>query len=171
MTSQYATPADTGATSAPVPIAGVWPRGRRKLGSALGLPDPDRKLVELGCLFASHPDVLLDDEVRKRLLADLHVEEGQEPSPIPADVQQLLQAFRESNGPSEAPMAKLAALLEISDDFDQYFESEPLEEQARGGKPPDSSVETMMSYLQVSSRADIGRVIDRLPVFPTAAGK
>jgi len=73
---------------------------------------------------------------------------GRRPGTVahPADVQQLLQAFRESNGPSEAPMAKLAALLEISDDFDQYFESEPLEEQARGGKPPDSSVETMMSY-------------------------
>lgn len=171
MTSQYATPGDTGSdagTNSHCRRVAAW---SAELGSALGLSESDRKLVELAAYSHHIPDVLLDDEVRWRLLADLRVEEGLEPSPIPEDVQQLLQVFRESNGPSDAPMAKLAALLEISDDFDQFFESEPLEERARGGKPPDSAVETMMSYLQVTSRSDIGRMIDRLPVFPIAAGE
>src|SRR5258708_15304720 len=168
MTSQYTVPADTGSdagTSSHCRRVAAW---SAELGSALGLSELDRKLVEQAAFSHHLPDVLLDDEVRSRLLADLWVEEGKQPSPIPEDVQHLLEAFRE-HGPAEAPMAKLAALLEISDDFDQFFEAEPLEEQARGG--PDSSVETMMSYLQVTSRADIGRVIDRLPVFPSAAGE
>ncbi len=142
-----------------------------ELGSALGLSESDRNLVEQAAYSHHIPNLLLDDEVRGRLLADLHVEEGGEESPIREDVRQLLQAFRDRDGPSETPMAKLATLLEISDDFDQFFEGEPLWSQSPEGHLPDSSVETMMSYLQVTSKADIGRVIDRLPVFPLAAGE
>jgi putative nucleotidyltransferase with HDIG domain len=59
--------------------------------------------------------------------------------------------------------------LEICNDFDQYFEAEPLGDQETGGSAPNPSVEAMFSYLQVTSRADVSRVIDRLPVFPRAA--
>ena len=67
-------------------------------------------------------------------------------------------------------MGKIVAVLEISDDFDQYFESQPLfDETDAPDECANSSVEAMMSYLQVTSRADVTRVIDRLPVFPRAA--
>ena len=61
------------------------------------------------------------------------------------------------------------AALEISDDFDQHFEAEPLFHQDEPDACADSSLQTMMSYLQVTSRADVSRVIDRLPIFPRAA--
>jgi putative nucleotidyltransferase with HDIG domain len=66
-------------------------------------------------------------------------------------------------------MGKIVAVLEISDDFDQFFESEPLFDTEPLDQCTNSSVEAMMTYLQVTSRADVSRVIDRLPVFPRAA--
>jgi putative nucleotidyltransferase with HDIG domain len=66
-------------------------------------------------------------------------------------------------------MGKIVAVLEISDDFDQFFESEPLFDADSVDECTNSSVEAMMTYLQVTSRADVSRVIDRLPVFPRAA--
>ncbi len=66
-------------------------------------------------------------------------------------------------------MGKIVAVLEISDDFDQFFESEPLFDADSLDQCTNSSVEAMMTYLQVTSRADVSRVIDRLPVFPRAA--
>lgn len=141
-----------------------------ELASALGLPEADRKLVEQAALSHHLPEVLLNDHGRRRLLADLRMEEGGDQPAIAEEVRELLQAFRGGVRAPAAGLVKLATLLEISDDFDQFFEAEPvLEAERAAGHSMDSSVETMMSYLQVTSRADVGRVIDRLPVFPRAA--
>jgi putative nucleotidyltransferase with HDIG domain len=140
-----------------------------ELCNALGLSESDRKLVEQAAISHHIPEVLLNDDGRRRLLADLRVTEGGDKPLIPEDVRQLLLAFQGRCPSSGSALAKLATLLEISDDFDQFFEAEPLREPETAGLCTDSSVETMMSYLQVTSRADVGRVIDRLPVFPSAA--
>ena len=65
--------------------------------------------------------------------------------------------------------SELAAVLEMCDDFDQFFEAEPLAEFDTADQSANPSVETLFSYLQVTSRADVSRVIDHLPVFPHAA--
>ena len=58
----------------------------------------------------------------------------------------------------------------MCDDFDQFFEAQPLAEIDTSDESANpSKVETLFSYLQVTSRADVSRVIDHLPVFPRAA--
>jgi len=76
-------------------------------------------------------------------------------------VRRLLEVFWKRQPIADAAEARLVAALEICDDFDQHFEAEALS--------PSPVVETMMNYLQLSSRADVNRVINRLPVFPRAA--
>lgn len=112
--------------------------------------------------------IAVDDASRRRLQRDLKVKETGEQAALPEKVVRLLQTFWGNEQAADASIAKLAAVLEICDDFDQFFEAEPLGdiETADSVNP---SVEALFSYLQVTSRADVSRVIDHLPVFPHAA--
>ena len=137
----------------------------RELAIAAGLSESDRNLIEQAALSHHLPEILLNERGRSRLLADLRLEEGVGEL-IGDEVRELLKAFR-GEAAASGRLVKLAALIEISDDFDQYFEAEPLLDTLES--PVSTSVDAMMSYLQVTSRADVARVIDRLPVFPRAA--
>lgn len=140
-----------------------------ELANAIGLSESDRNLVEQAALVHHVPEVLVDDQSRTRLLAEMHlVAKGGQPL-VSEEVQAVLETLWGRRAISDPAMGKIVAVLEISDDFDQYFESEPLFDADSPDQCTNSSVEAMMTYLQVSSRADISRVIDRLPVFPRAA--
>ncbi len=137
----------------------------RELAGALGLSRTDQDLLGQAALLHHVPALILDDGARSQLLADMKLNETGEQAFVPDAILNILQTFWGRETAVDPAIAKVVAALEISDDFDQFFESEPLLEDDR----VDSSVGTMMSYLQVTSRADVSRVIDRLPVFPRAA--
>jgi putative nucleotidyltransferase with HDIG domain len=139
-----------------------------ELAGALGLSPSERRLVEQAALWHHFSQVILSDTSRHRLVEDLKLEEvGQ--ALFPEQVAQLLQAFWGNQAGTDASMVKLAAVLEMCDDFDQFFEAEPLADSEAADQSVNPSVETLFSYLQVTSRADVSRVIDHLPVFPRAA--
>lgn len=140
-----------------------------ELASAIGLPESDRNLVEQAALAHHVPEVLVDEQSRTRLLSEIHLESKGEQPFVSEQVQAVLETLWGRRKISDPMMGKIVAVLEISDDFDQYFESEPLFDAEFSDQCTNSSVEAMMTYLQVSSRADISRVIERLPVFPRAA--
>ena len=141
-----------------------------ELAGAIGLSESERKLVEQAAISHHFPEILMDNGAHARLLAEMHLETSGEQALVSSDVRAVLETLWGRRPISDAAMGKIVAVLEISDDFDQYFESQPLFDET---DPPDecanSSVEAMMSYLQVTSRADVTRVIERLPVFPRAA--
>ena len=139
-----------------------------ELGRALGLSDAERALVERSAFCHHVPELVLDDGARSRLLAEIGFEESGEQSLFEEDVRRVLLALTERKE-IDASTAKLVAVLEISNDFDQFFEAEPLVEADNTDEYGHSSVQAMMSYLQVTSRSDVSRVIDRLPIFPRAA--
>ena len=140
-----------------------------ELAGAIGLSESDRNLVEQAALAHHVPEVLVDDQARGRLLAEMHLEaEGERPF-ISDNVRAVLETLWGRRSIADPAMGKIVAVLEISDDFDQFFESEPLFDADSLDQCTNSSVEAMMTYLQVTSRADVSRVIDRLPVFPRAA--
>ena len=141
----------------------------RELASALGLSPSEERTVEQAALCHHLSQVAVDQPSRQRLLYDLKNEETVGWSALPDEVEQLLHTFWGNDAASDPSIAKLAAVLEMCDDFDQYFEAEPLAEIETGDESVNPSVETLFSYLQVTSRADVSRVIDRLPVFPAAA--
>ena len=126
-------------------------------------------MVEQAALCHHLPQLTVDQTSRQRLLHDLKIEETAGRPALPQAVEQLLQTFWGNEAVCDPSIAKLAAVLEMCDDFDQYFESEPLAELETGDGAVNPSVETLFSYLQVTSRADVSRVIDHLPVFPRAA--
>lgn len=140
-----------------------------ELAGAIGLSELDRSLVEKAAIVHHVPDVVLNQEARQRLLADMRLGASDGESFLSEDVRAVLETFRGQRPISDAVMGKIIAVLEISDDFDQFFESEPLLDADLENDFVNSSVEAMMTYLQVTSRADIARVIERLPVFPRAA--
>jgi putative nucleotidyltransferase with HDIG domain len=125
--------------------------------------------VEQAALWHHLHQVTIDQTSRERLLHDLKLEEAPGCPALPESVEKLLQAFWGNEAESDASIAKLAAVLEICDDFDQFFEAEPLGDVDTSDDSVNPWVDTLFSYLQVSSRADVSRVIDRLPVFPRAA--
>jgi len=126
-------------------------------------------VVEQAALCHHVCQIAVDETSRQGLLRDLKIEETAGQPALPEDVGQLLQIFWGNDAVSDASTAKLAAVLEICDDFDQFFEAEPLGEPETADRSSNRSVETLFSYLQVTSRADVSRVIDHLPVFPRAA--
>ena len=138
-----------------------------ELARALGLAEPDRQLIEQAASEHHLPDVLSDDASRLKLLTDLRISERPDSSDR-SDLVDLLSAFHASSPGADGKFARLATLLDIGHDFDRFFESRPFASAEEQGAS-NSAVETMLSYLQITSRADIGRVIDRLPVFPRAA--
>ncbi|HYL76611.1 MAG TPA: HDOD domain-containing protein [Bryobacteraceae bacterium] len=129
-----------------------------EIASAMGLSAEDRCLLQQAALSHHFPPVLLEDSSRARLLKDLRLEESGDRWLIPPDVSQILRGE-----------GKLAAVLEIGDDFDEFYEAEPFIDPDAAEPWANSAVTTMLSYLQITSRADVNRVIDRLPVFPRAA--
>ena len=139
-----------------------------ELASAIGLSESDRNLVERAAVAHHVPGILLDDQARRRLLAEMHLEAQGEPF-VSDDVRAVLETLWGRRPIADPAMGKIVAVLEISDDFDQFFESEPLFDADSLDECTNSSVQAMMTYLQVTSRADVTRVIDRLPVFPRAA--
>jgi putative nucleotidyltransferase with HDIG domain len=140
-----------------------------ELAGAIGLSESDRELVEKAAIAHHVPEVLVDDQARRRLLAEMHLEAGGERLFLSEEVRTVLETLWGRRPIADPAMGKIVAVLEISDDFDQFFESEPLFDADSPDQCTNSSVEAMMSYLQVTSRADVSRVIDRLPVFPRAA--
>jgi putative nucleotidyltransferase with HDIG domain len=140
-----------------------------ELTVALGLSPAERNLVEQAALCHHFSQIAFDETTRHGLLEDLKIEETLEQPGLPEEVGQLLQAFWGYDAVSDGSIAKLAAVLEMCDDFDQFFEAEPLADLDTTDQSVNLSVETLFSYLQVTSRADVSRVIDHLPVFPRAA--
>src|SRR6202050_2422711 len=140
-----------------------------ELASAIGLSESDRNLVEQAAIAHHVPGFLLDDQARCRLLAEMHLEARGERPFVSDEVRAVLETLWGRRPIADPAMGKIVAVLEISDDFDQFFESEPLFDADSPDECTNSSVEAMMTYLQVTSRADVSRVIDRLPVFPRAA--
>src|SRR5579862_3014020 len=140
-----------------------------ELASAIGLADEDRSLVEQAALAHHVPQVVVDEQARRRLLSEMHLESSGETPLVSPSVAEVLETLWGRRSIGDPVMGKIVAVLEISDDFDQYFESEPLFDSDSPDQCTNSSVEAMMTYLQVTSRADVSRVIDRLPVFPRAA--
>src|SRR5579864_685437 len=140
-----------------------------ELANALGLLPSERSLVEQAALSHHISQMALAQASRSRLLEDLKFEETGVHDALPEEVGRLLQTFWGNEEVSDPSIAKLAAVLEICDDFDQFFEAEPLAEGEMADHSANPSVEALFSYLQVTSRADVSRVIDHLPVFPLAA--
>ncbi len=140
-----------------------------ELAGAIGLSESDRNLVEQAALAHHVPEILLDEQAGRRLMAEMHLEaQGEQPF-VAENVRTVLETLWGRRPIADPAMGKIVAVLEISDDFDQFFESEPLFDADSLDQCTNSSVEAMMTYLQVTSRADVSRVIDRLPVFPRAA--
>src|SRR3984885_14443940 len=140
-----------------------------ELASAIGLSESDRNLVEQAALAHHVPEVLVDDQAGRRLLAEMNLEASGERAFIADNVRAVLETLWGRRPIADAAMGRIVAVLEISDDFDQFFESEPFFDADAIDQCTNSSVEAMMTYLQVTSRADVSRVIDRLPVFPRAS--
>jgi putative nucleotidyltransferase with HDIG domain len=141
----------------------------RELASVLGLSTSEERLLEQAALCHHISQLTVNQPSRQRLLQDLKLEETEGRPALPEEVEQLLQTFWGNEVAGDPSTAKLAAVLEMCDDFDQYFEAEPLADLETDDAAVNPSVETLFSYLQVTSRADVSRVIDHLPVFPRAA--
>jgi putative nucleotidyltransferase with HDIG domain len=140
-----------------------------ELAGAIGLSEFDRNLVEQAALAHHVPQILLDDQARRRLLAEMRLEARGERPFISEEVRAVLETLWGRRPIADPAMGKMVAVLEISDDFDQFFESEALFDADSLDQCTNASVEAMMTYLQVTSRTDVSRVIDRLPVFPRAS--
>jgi hypothetical protein len=141
-----------------------------ELAGAIGLTKSERKLVEQAAISHHIPEILMDDRSHARLLAEMRLEaEGDQPL-VPDDVRIVLETLWGRRPVSDPAMGKIVAVLEISDDFDQHFESQPLfDDTYTSGKSANSSVEAMLSYLQVTSHRDMSRIVDRLPGLSRAA--
>jgi putative nucleotidyltransferase with HDIG domain len=151
-----------------------------ELAGAIGLSESERKLVEQAAISHHLPEILVDDEAHARLLAEMRLEAAGEQPLVPPplvsnDVRVVLETLWGRRPISDASMGKIVAVLEISDGFDQYFEFRPLFDDT--GTPDECSssqveaglVETMRSYLQMTSHADVTRMIERLAALPGAA--
>jgi putative nucleotidyltransferase with HDIG domain len=141
-----------------------------ELAGAIGLSESERKLVEQAAISHHIPEILVDDQAHARLLAEMRLEAAGDQPLVSDDVRIVLETLWGRRPISDPAIGKIVAVLEISDDFDQFFESQPLfDESDTPDECANSSVEAMMSYLQVTSPAEVSRVVDRLPVFPRAA--
>src|SRR5438067_4257699 len=98
----------------------------RELASVLGLSTPEERLLEQAALCHHISQITVSQPSRQRLLQHLKLDEtGGQPA-LPEEVEQLLQTFWGNDVVGDPSTAKLAAVLEMCDDFDQYFEAEPL---------------------------------------------
>jgi putative nucleotidyltransferase with HDIG domain len=141
-----------------------------ELAGAIGLSESERKLVEQAAISHHLPEILVDDEAHARLLAEMRLEAAGDQPLVSNDVRIVLETLWGRRPISDAAMGKIVAVLEISDGFDQYFEFQPLFDDT--GSPDEcgsSQVEVMRSHLQMTSHADVTRMIERLPALPGAA--
>ena len=118
--------------------------------------------------------ILLDETALTRMLVDLGVEVSG-PSMISAEARRVLKArgAKTSRGrgldelkrsdPGINRSARLAAILEQCDSFDEHFEIEPFLD---AQEPPPAEA---MHALQEPHQSEIAAVKDRMPVFPAAA--
>jgi putative nucleotidyltransferase with HDIG domain len=142
----------------------------REVSDSLQLPRADRECLERAALLHQFPDVVSDERARRRLLAELKVAESETPSDtLSPDTLELLQLFHRRGGQPDARISKLAAVLEMCDGFDEAFEIDALAPGLSGEEVLNSATEVLSAYLQVSCGSDLVDVVDRLPVFPTAA--
>lgn len=141
-----------------------------ELAGALGLSPAEQRLMEQAALCHHLSHLVLTDGSRRRLLEDLRISKAGETAAVSDDVVRILGTFSGTEKAPDPQTARLAAMLEICDDFDQFFEAEPMGDLETDGQS-NPAVETLFSYLQVTCRADVSRVIDRLPVFPRAASE
>jgi hypothetical protein len=88
--------------------------------------------------------MVADDRSRHRLLEDLKIEETGAARGLPEAVEQLLHTFW-GDVAADPLLAKLAAVLDICDDFDRFFVAEPLARSKRGIDLA-TSVETRFSF-------------------------
>jgi putative nucleotidyltransferase with HDIG domain len=119
----------------------------RELAGALGLSESERTLVERAALSHHVPEIVLDDHARIHLLADIGLEESGDQSLLDEDARLILSMFRGRREVSDPSIAKLIAVLEMSDDFDQFFEAEPLfeSEVVKKVSDPEVSVDELES--------------------------
>jgi hypothetical protein len=96
-----------------------------ELAGAIGLSESERKLVEQAAISHHIPAILVDDQARARLLAEMRLEADGEQPLVAEDVRIVLESLWGRRPISDPAMGQIVAVLEISDDFDQYFESEP----------------------------------------------
>lgn len=142
----------------------------REVSESLQLPRADRECLERAALLHQFPDIVSDERGRRRLLAELRVAESEPPSDaFPPATLELLQVFHRRSGQPDARISKLAAVLEMCDGFDEAFEVDALAPGLAGEEVLNSATEVLSSYLQVSCGSDLVDVVERLPVFPTAA--
>ena len=142
----------------------------REVSESLQLPRADRECLERAALLHQFPDIVADERARRRLLAELKVGES-EPSSgaLGPGTLELLRVFHRRCGQPDAGISKLAAVLEMCDGFDEAFEMDALAPGLAGEDALNSATEVLSSYLQVSCGSDLVDVVERLPVFPTAA--
>src|SRR5580704_14673674 len=95
-----------------------------ELAGAIGLSESERKLVEQAAISHHLPEILVDDEAHARLLAEMRLEAEGERALVPNDVKIVLQTMWGRRPISDPALGKIVSVLEISDDFDQYFESQ-----------------------------------------------
>ncbi|MGA2184641.1 MAG: HDOD domain-containing protein [Bryobacteraceae bacterium] len=142
----------------------------REVSESLQLPRADRECLERAALLHQFPDIVSDARARRHLLAELKVTETEPPSgALPPDTLELLQVFHRRSGQPDARISKLAAVLEMCDGFDEAFEMDALAPGLSGDEVLNSATEVLSAYLQVSCGSDLVDVVERLPVFPTAA--
>jgi putative nucleotidyltransferase with HDIG domain len=141
-----------------------------ELAGAIGLSESERKLVEQAAISHHIPAILVDDQARARLLAEMRLEADGEQPLVAEDVRIVLESLWGRRPISDPAMGQIVAVLEISDDFDQYFESEPFFDASdTRDECANSSVEAMLSCLRVPNPGDISRIVDRLPGLSRAA--
>jgi putative nucleotidyltransferase with HDIG domain len=137
-----------------------------ELAALLKTTPGQRAALEKAALAHHVPLILLDEHSLGLLLSDLHVREASPPAVIGQTA--LLESYHRLPGrSSNSEVARLAAVLEIAHALDESFEWEPYESEERTESDP--VADTALGYLQVTTRADLARVVDKLPVFPAAA--
>ncbi|MGA3027724.1 MAG: HDOD domain-containing protein [Bryobacteraceae bacterium] len=142
----------------------------REVSESLQLPRADRECLERAALLHQFSDIVTDDRARRRLLAELKVAETGPPSAaLTPDTLELLRVFHRRGGQPDARISRLAAVLEMCDGFDEAFEMDALAPGLSGEDALNSATEVLSAYLQVSCGSDLVDVVERLPVFPTAA--
>src|SRR5580658_8295789 len=80
-----------------------------ELANAIGLTESDRNLVEKAAIAHHIPQILVDDQARRRLLAELHLESKGDQPFIADDVRAVLETFWGRRAIADAAMGKIVA--------------------------------------------------------------
>src|ERR1700733_6425892 len=92
-----------------------------ELASAIGLSESERNLVEQAAIAHHVPKILVDDQARRRLLAEMRLEAKGDRPFISNDVRAVLETLWGRRPIADPAMGRIVAVLEISDAFDQFF--------------------------------------------------